>query len=382
MLWKELMTNHQIIEEGLERNTCEVLAQEFLAALNRGDPLPEVHPLAALRALGEYLYWLDSGQQLVFRKIAVEQELFWLVQRRPKWTSPIAEGKAGHLEFWLRRYQIFPVLNDGIYVDVRHLPIEFRLPKGEEVAKVSFVAGGFADDVFPAWPSVPPYRCSTLVDPKTRWDSVESVLVSAAAAGAMIVVLPELTVDAEVRQRIRHWLREQEEVSSLALVVAGSFHEESGTPPTHRNVAYVYDSAGKELLRHIKLRPMRTKRRSGDIVDEGVTGGNKVTLFYAWFGLVGFAICLDFCEIGNVPIARLWGIVGPALMLVPSMGDEVTNAAHAARARELHFQHETYTVVASQHPERSDALGLSWIAGDAAEEHPMLEGRLLWLTAD
>jgi predicted amidohydrolase len=380
MLWRDLSRNHQILEEGLQRATCEFQAQVFQEAVERGDPLPDVHPFAALRALGEYQYLLDLGQQTHFRTVAVGEELFWLVQRRPKWTSPIAEGKAGHIEFWLRRFQIFPALNDGIHVSVRRLPVEFRLPKPETVSRVSFVAGGFIDGVFPDWTSTPLYRCTALLDPGKRWESVQSVLISATAAGAAIVVLPELTVDAEVRQRIREWLREQDKASSLALVVAGSFHEHSGTPPKHRNVAYVYDGTGQEVLRHTKLRPMRTKKRSGDIVDEGVTGGSEVTLFYAWFGLIGVATCLDFCEIGSVPVAKLWGIVGPAMMLVPSMGEETTNIAHAARARELHLQHGTYTIVASQHPELSDALGLSWIANLAAEKHPVLEGSLPWLT--
>jgi predicted amidohydrolase len=143
-------------------------------------------------------------------------------------------------------------------------------------------------------------------------------------------------------------------------------------------VAYAFDNLGDEVLRHAKLRPMRAIPQ-GRVVDEDLEGGRTVRLLHAPFGLVGIAICLDFCEIGDTPVTDLWRAVGPALVLVPSMGEDSTHHAHRSKARPLALQHETVTVVASQHPEGTEASGLFWDReGREAEDRPVLFGVLEW----
>jgi predicted amidohydrolase len=165
-------------------------------------------------------------------------------------------------------------------------------------------------------------------------------------------------------------------------VVAGSFHEDDsgaaeGSGP-RRNVAHAFDGHGDEVLRQVKLRPMRAM--PGDqVADEEIEGGSSVRLIHAWFGLLGIAICLDFCEIGDSPVTDLWRAIGPALMLVPSMGADPTNNAHREKARPLARQHGTAVVVASQHPLENAALGLSWDSGSGAhQDSPVLHGALRW----
>ena len=189
-------------------------------------------------------------------------------------------------------------------------------------------------------------------------------------------MLPELTVDAEVRSRICAWLREKRPRPAFDLVVAGSFHEENQAD--RHNVAHVFDDFGDEVFRHVKLRPMRAMPH-GEPADEEIDGSAEVSLIQAWFGLIGVAICLDFCESGDTPVTDLWRAAGPALMLVPSMGRGTTNHAHDLKARALARQHGTATVVASQHDTKKEAVGLFWDSqGTPTKGSPTLEGALTW----
>ncbi|HEX7680885.1 MAG TPA: hypothetical protein VF713_22305, partial [Thermoanaerobaculia bacterium] len=284
---------------------------------------------------------------------APDCDAFWLVPRRRGWTSVIADGKAGHVEFWMRNYQVVPVNHRGIQIGLTPPPKSLSKPRGDTL----FLAGGFTDGVLPKWNDASPYHCLVLKDANRRWQSVESLLTTASECGASIVVLPELTVDAEVRERLCAWLREKRHRSGFDLIVAGSFHEEKGN--VRRNIAHVFDDFGDEIFQHVKLRPMRTVL-GGIEVDEKVSGASEVTLIEAWFGLIGIAICLDFCDSGNSSVTDLWRAAGPALMLVPSMGRKTTNDAHGRKAQELARHHGTATIVASQHDKRKQALGLFW----------------------
>lgn len=366
------------LEHGFERTACEFQAKQGLRALKNGENLPPMHPAAALRAVDSYLAFLDSGHETRSRRVdekAPEADAFWLVPRRASWSSRIADSQAGHIEFWLRHYQVVPVSHRGIRISVTRPPRSLGKPRDDML----FLAGGFIDGVLPQWNDASPYQCLVLTDANVRWQSVEGLLTKAAECGASLVVLPELTVDAEVRERICAWLREKRQRSAFDLVVAGSFHEESGD--SRRNVAYIFDDFGDQVFQHMKLRPMRAMP-GGHTVDEKITGSAEVSLIQAWFGLIGVAICLDFCESGDTPVTDLWRAAGPTLMLVPSMGADTTNHAHGEKARALALQHGTATVVASQHPETREALGLFWNSNGAlTEARPILEGVLTWTKA-
>ncbi len=373
-LWLHL--RHQgNLEQGFERAACKSQAEQGLRTLKNGGDLPPLHPAAALRAVDSYLAFLDSGRETRTRRVdekTPEADAFWLVPRRAGWSSRIANSQAGHVEFWLRHHQVVPVNHRGIRIHLTQPPRSLRKPRDEML----FLAGGFIDGVLPLWNNASPYHCLVLTNPNERWQSVESLLTTAAERGASIVVLPELTVDAEVRERLCAWLRQKRQRSPFDLVVAGSFHEESDD--SRRNVAYIFDDFGNEFFRHVKLRPMRAMP-GGHTVDEKINGSAEVSLIQAWFGLIGVAICLDFCESGDTPVTDLWRAAGPALMLVPSMGADATNHAHDEKARALALQHGTATVVASQHPEAREALGLFWDSNGAlTKARPALEGVLRW----
>jgi hypothetical protein len=61
------------------------------------------------------------------------------------------------------------------------------------------------------------------------------------------------------------------------------------------------------------------------------------------------------------------------------MGERTTNAAHREKARPLALQHGTATLIASQHPQDAEAVGLGWSAGlDFEPASPVLFGTLTW----
>lgn len=375
LLWLYLTSNNTHFEAGFSRRRCESEAREFRTALESGDDLPDVHPAAALRALSEYLNDLDSGYEPRAQLISTPHGSFWVVPRRHGWMSRFSDAQAGQLEYWLQCHHVVPLRHFGFDVQMVSAPKFFRRARAKPM---KFLAGGFLDKVFPLWNDQSPFRCEVLSEPNIRWLSVRAMLETAAKEGVTIVVMPELTIDAGVRLQIRDWLKGQRRGSSIALVVAGSFHET--VDGIMRNVAYVFDGDGEEVLRHVKLRPMRA-RPEEETVDEDIEGGSEVRLMHAWFGLMGVAICLDFCETGRADLATLWSTVGPALMLVPSMASDTTNSAHEVRALDLLHKHDTATIVASQHPKKVVALGLYWSNSACSKARPTIQEHLPWTGA-
>ena len=379
LLWQLLRGQHDALEHGFDRDRCTAEAEVALAALHGERLPPKVHPAALLSAVDRYLAALEAGYEPRARRVRLPGgEEFFLVPRRAGWASRFARDQAGQIEYWLRRHQVVPVSHGGIRVEITRP--ERGVLRGFAGRQLRCVAGGFPDGVKPDWNTSSPFHCQCLRDPDRRWASMERFLVQAEGNEAAVVVLPELTVDAALRARISDWLRGRRSRRRPALLVAGSFHEEglpAGKAP-RRNVARVLDGYGSEVFLHTKLRPMRATPGEGT-VDEAIEGASALTLLHASFGLIGVAICLDFCESGGVPVASLWEAVGPALMLVPSMGRESTNNAHRARAKPLSLQHGTVTVVASQHPEGIEALGFLWDgAGEESRATPVLAADFAW----
>ena len=185
------------------------------------------------------------------------------------------------------------------------------------------------------------------------------------------MVLPELTIDEAVLGNIQDWLQDHEH--PFELVAAGSFHVMR--PEGRRNEAVLLGRWGDPLLTHIKLQPMRqTMRVAGaeEHHDEDIVGHDELRVLAGPHGLLALAICLDFCEASSTPIGSLWPKLGPALVLVPSMGEAPTNKRHDVRARELRAQHMTRVLMASQHPQKPTAVGHAWFDEGQADNSPVL----------
>lgn len=388
-LWLHLRDQRNL-EGGPGREAREQEAARIQQALETERPTPLSDPAALLRAVDHHLSAADLGREPRVRRVELAPRQgggnYLVIPRRARWASRLSYRQPGHVEYWMRRHHVAPAEHRGISVTIRR-PAD-KIWRAFDGAATAFAAGGFVDGVLPGWNDRAPYRCSTLANGEQRWASLEALLCQAADNEARVLVLPELTVDADVRTRLRAWLRETRG-HPFELVVAGSFHEEltggDGAGPIRRSVARVLDAWGEELTAHVKLRPMRATGEDGSAIDEDLVGGHRVELLLLPVGLLGIGICLDFCETGDTPVTDLWRAVGPALMLVPSMGSATTNTAHGAKARVLALHHATLTVVASQHPDRPESRGLAWQpnlddgpAVHADEDQPVLYGRLLW----
>ncbi len=210
LLWRYLR-DHGNFEHGFSRDRCLREAERAQTDLEAGRPLPQAHPAALLRAVDGYLAQLDLGQEPRVRRIDVpgapSRESYFVVSRPRGWRSRLALGQPGHLEYWMRRHQVVPTNHRGISIEI-HRPSHDLLDL-LAAPQMPFVTGGFRDGVLPDWNEQSPFRCQRLRDPDTRWQSVLNLLAEARGRGAALVVLPELTIDPQVRARLRDWLRAQ-----------------------------------------------------------------------------------------------------------------------------------------------------------------------------
>lgn len=381
-LWNHLK-DQQNFNEGFEPWCCEEQAEEAFLALQTDRNLPDVPAAALLRSVDRYLAEEDGSTEPRSRWIEIAErpsETFAVLPRRRGWTSVFAVSQPSQPEYWMRLYQVVPRRYNGISIDIWRPPEP--LLRGLEHPELPFAAGGFVDGVGPDWYETFPYRCRALQAPELRWQSLLTLLEEADRLGTVLLVLPELTVDLEVRSRLRDWLWHHRRKHPFRLVVAGSFHEADpglpDDPGSRRNVVLLYDRYGKEILRQAKIQPMYTTK-NGKKIYEGVKAGLSICLVHASFGLAGLAVCRDFCEEGG-RVEGLWEQVGPALMLVPSMGSDSTNRSHGRKARKLARSHGTRTLVASQHDLDAVATGFYWNGPEKlAQASPVLYGAIHWI---
>ncbi|HYL05787.1 MAG TPA: hypothetical protein VE075_07090, partial [Thermoanaerobaculia bacterium] len=213
LLWRHLRQQGNI-NQGFGRQRCIREAKQAGELLAAGKPPPAVHPVALLRAVDEYLALVDLGQEPRVRQVELpaapssETGTFFVVPRPPGWASRLALSQAGHLEFWMRRHQVIPTVFRGISIEIQPLSLDLRTSLA--AARMPFTSGGFLDGILPDWNERSPYRCRQLKDPDGRWRSVSSLVEEARRRGTVLVVLPELTIDPQVRARLREWLREQQ----------------------------------------------------------------------------------------------------------------------------------------------------------------------------
>lgn len=169
---------------------------------------------------------------------------------------------------------------------------------------------------------------------------------AAAAAGARFFVLPECTLMRGQRHPLARYLSERAESPCLSLL--GSFPESDGSVSgCIRNDCELIDYRGATLFSHSKT--ARAQMGAG-IGAEGITTGNTLHVLATDIGLVGVAICIEFC--GNVTAhAQAWQRIAAEWMLVPSMGAESTLVEHRSAADALHRNHKTVSLVANQSSE-------------------------------
>lgn len=183
----------------------------------------------------------------------------------------------------------------------------------------------------------------TRVHGPTRSD-IEDHLVRAARAECTVHVFPELSLDPALRSAVREtlseasWQTTAEDVPGPDIVIAGSWHEDTGKG--FSNQAVVYGPGGKELFRFQKFFAFRDE----DGRDERIVPGGELKVLVGDHGLYGFGICLDLCESVEPILVDLdvdW-------ILLPSCGAWRTMEDHLRAATTLQSRFDTRCFVVQQ----------------------------------
>ena len=176
------------------------------------------------------------------------------------------------------------------------------------------------------------------VQPKTC-DSLalaESFIKKASAAGADLVLLPEMFCCPYQNKNFPLYAqREGEEIwlelSRMAreqnlILAAGSVPERDEDGKIY-NTAYVFDRQGQQIAKHRKMHLFDIDVSGGQSFRESdtLTAGNSITTFDTEFGVMGLCICYDF----RFPeLSRLMAERGSKVILVPAAFNMTTGPAH------------------------------------------------------
>ncbi len=317
-----------------------------------GPPIvPEHGDIAVLSALDDHLwkrYPVDGFEDAPPLQ-KHDGEEYWILRRPQEWTARFT-AQAGHLQAHVAHHWICARRIRGIELVPRPAGViledEFRRRKGSGFSARTVE---FADGVNPVitHPGPNTFACAALDDQETRWRSVERELESAAAGGAEFVVLPELTTSREILTRMLAWLETREEIPFL-LLLPGTLHAETGSSGKVVNHAVLWDGDGCVRLEHEKILPFDYQPSpGGGSRTENLRSGSRIELLITPAGIVAIPICRDFCDEGTL-VRSLWHEIGPAFLLVPSMGPDTTLSAHERRAAEVERAHGTSVVLAHQ----------------------------------
>ena len=176
------------------------------------------------------------------------------------------------------------------------------------------------------------------VQPKTC-DSLalaESFIKKASAAGADLVLLPEMFCCPYQNKNFPLYAqREGEEIwlelSRMAreqnlILAAGSVPERDEDGKIY-NTAYVFDRQGNQIAKHRKMHLFDIDVSGGQSFRESdtLTAGNSITTFDTEFGVMGLCICYDFRfpELSRLMVER-----GAKVILVPAAFNMTTGRAH------------------------------------------------------
>ncbi len=300
-------------------------------------------PLAILEAMDKYLF-LRFGTKYDAPPLLIKHgNARYIICRRMREINKYIphSQQTGHLRSYMPHHRIIPENINGFTISVQKAPLIGRNPKQLlKKRKITAYVGTFQDGVTPTWnqKELPHLLAEGLTDRECRWQSIETALKEADRSNADIVVLPELSVCPELRDRISLWLDDNPHYFSY--VLPGTFH--FNIDGSFYNFAELFNPNGRPILSHCKLTTFGTREKY-----EKISTGNRISLLDTAIGLIGMPICLDFCEEAS-PFADLWEKIGADWFLVPSFGGESNISAHKRRAATLHRAHGAVTVLSNQ----------------------------------
>lgn len=303
------------------------------------------NPWQLAKHLGAWIAWQQGGGQLGRALTAGGAEYRLLPVSRPA-----ADWPTNNSRHWF--YPLWPVprfLSLGrqsstlIEVDFVHLPESLADEMPSQRIKV--FAAEFCDRVqLEQQTAAGKFHCTGLRDPDKRWQSIESALDQARKWQAHVVLMPELSVTAALRQQLAGWLRQNKDV--FRLVVAGSFHQNDDRG-NNVNRCVLFRGNGLKLGEFDKWLAYRDQ--------ENIAPGKRLLVLNTTSGLWLPAICLDFLQREEGKRERHpefpWERISGDLLLVASMGHQSTVAGHRTRATTLADEFYPRVVVANMTPE-------------------------------
>jgi predicted amidohydrolase len=246
------------------------------------------------------------------------------------------------------RLRIIPMVVDGAQV---------RLFRPKHMRRSG--ASNFGAVLFPEYTFTCTQTATTFVvdavDIPNAPDIIKQACEAAHREECVTAVFPELMIDPQSRDliqeqlRTKPWLKEGSKPHSPRFVVAGSWHEMSGS--SRYNVATVFDGHGVEVLRHRK----RFVYKDESSRAEEIQHGNELEILVLSDALFAFGICLDFC---HRCFTTPYGELDVDFVVVPSCGNETTMGGHIRTALDLHDARKTRSfVVQEAHPLLADVAG-------------------------
>ncbi|HVX23359.1 MAG TPA: NUDIX domain-containing protein [Acidimicrobiales bacterium] len=155
-------------------------------------------------------------------------------------------------------------------------------------------------------------------DPHRQHEQITHLLTAATAAGATIIVLPELTVTGALAAHLEHWVRRPE---GPRLLLAGTYHHQApgstpdGSGPIRRNTALAWVRGDDQPLRHDKYAPADHPVRE-DTTPDGWPELRVYVTSDGWH--LAIVICRDLLDPTAVHALCEAGV---NLLLVPAMSE-------------------------------------------------------------
>ncbi len=313
------------------------------------------NPLALLQALDEYLFSsraLSAPSLRTSNRVPPEKQQY-LENGKHYWLVPVLLAnrrkaslakQPGNLSHWVHHHSVLSAKTPhGIQVELHHTQstVDDKLhalwqddqsdPPSLKVWIAHFndlatVKGSTAQSAVGDW------RATHIEPSAHRMASLHSTMVQADAAGAHVIVFPELTIDVAQRHLLTRYLRKQPG-DHLVMLQTGSFHETLASEGKTFNTAPLINAQGSLLFTHRKLRQFSSKSSpDADPVTEDISVGNTIHVLATPVGLLTVLVCKDFLD-DHPSVLTLLSDVPVEWVLVPSFGDEKTIRLHKAHAR-------------------------------------------------
>jgi hypothetical protein len=277
---------------------------------------------------------------------------YWLIRRRGSCDSP-ADRQSPNLEQWFRHFRVIPnrIQVDAATIDIHLEPLFSRQGRlSDNAAGLGIRVSHFNDGAktrFHESEEGGLFHATGLDAEAARQTALVKEVEALRQEEPHIWLAPELTVPPHLREGVKSDLVDQP-LSDLLFCIPGSFHEEVAGCRVNR--AEIVDGDGIVVASQEKLSLFSYVREADKKpFAEAVVASGVITLLATPIGIVGVAICKDFCDgtaLGLIDFA--WNRLAPDWLLVPSMGDEQTLKVHRQRAVEHWKQRRMRSVVANQ----------------------------------